>query len=476
MGQPRTSGVVPPLTEPIDLLLVDDELDVLEPASRFFQRQGYRVAAATGAEQALALQANQAFHVAVIDQNMPDMNGLQLMDKLITEDPDLKVIMLTGGGSISSAVEAMKLGAIDYLTKPFGLSDLDLIIRKASRTRHLERENQHLRQQLARKQGSTSLVGHSSAMQEVARLIARVAPSTKPVLIQGESGTGKELVARAIHQQSTVAKEPLVVINCAALPETLLESELFGYEKGAFTGAQGPKPGLFEIADGGTLFIDEFGELAGSLQAKLLRVLEDGSLRRIGSVRERRVKVRLIAATNRNLAAEVAAGRFREDLYYRVNVLSINLPPLRERNGDIPLLVHHFVGDDWELEPGVMELFQRAPWPGNVRQLLNAIERAKILADDHVIRIENLPADLKAQLMNDSVARSTLVSGNPTSDLLSGDVCDLATLSKRHVLEVLKLHHGNKARAARALGIARRSLYRLLERFERQAESTDAHG
>ncbi|MFN9916332.1 MAG: sigma 54-interacting transcriptional regulator, partial [Pirellulaceae bacterium] len=256
------------------------------------------------------------------------------------------------------------------------------------------------------------------------------------------------------------------------LPETLLESELFGYEKGAFTGAPGPTPGLFEIADGGTLFIDEFGELAGSLQAKLLRVLEDGSLRRIGSVRERRVKVRLIAATNRNLAAEVAAGRFREDLYYRVNVLSINLPPLRERNGDIPLLVRHFVSDDWKLEPGVMELFQRAPWPGNVRQLLNAIERAKILADDHVIRVENLPADLKAQLMNDSVPRSTSIGGNPTSDLLSGDVCDLATLSKRHVLEVLKLHHGNKARAARALGIARRSLYRLLERFERQAEST----
>ncbi len=365
----------------------------------------------------------------------------------------------------------MKLGAIDYLTKPFGLSDLDMLIRKAYRARHLERENEHLRTQLVRVQRNSKMIGSSVAMQEIERLISRIAPSDKPVLILGESGTGKELVARAIHQASPLAKDPMVVINCAALPEALLESELFGHEKGSFTGAHAAKPGLFEIADGGTLFIDEFGELAGSLQAKLLRVLEDGTMRRIGSVRERRVKVRLIAATNRDLGKEVAAGRFREDLYYRVNVLSIAIPPLRERVGDLPILVEYFLGSEWKLGPGVMEVFQSFSWPGNIRQLVNALERAKILSDDKVIRIENLPNELKG---TGAIADTTTVA--PTNNFGAfnpGDAIDLATLSRRHVLDVLKLNNGNKAKAARALGIARRSLYRLLERFERQ---TDAKG
>lgn len=461
----------PSLTEPIDLLLVDDEPDVLEPAARFFQRQGYRVSAATCGEQALAIQSKQAFHVAVLDQNMPGMDGLRLMERLIADDPELKVIMLTGGGSISSAVEAMKLGAIDYLTKPFGLSDLDMLIRKAYRARHLERENEHLRTQLVRVQRNSKMIGSSAAMQEIERLISRIAPSDKPVLILGESGTGKELVARAIHQASPLAKDPMVVINCAALPEALLESELFGHEKGSFTGAHAAKPGLFEIADGGTLFIDEFGELAGSLQAKLLRVLEDGTMRRIGSVRERRVKVRLIAATNRDLGKEVAAGRFREDLYYRVNVLSIAIPPLRERVGDLPILVEHFLGTEWKLGPGVMEVFQGFSWPGNIRQLVNALERAKILSDDQVIRVENLPNELKGT--GTPADTTTVAPSNNFGAFNPGDAIDLATLSRRHVLDVLKLNNGNKAKAARALGIARRSLYRLLERFERQ---TDAKG
>ncbi|MFY8200993.1 MAG: sigma-54-dependent transcriptional regulator, partial [Pirellula staleyi] len=348
--------VATPLVEPIDLLIVDDEPDFLEPACRFFQRQGYRVVAAANAEQALAVQSKQHFHIAVIDQNMPGMNGLDLLGRLRDEDEDLKVIMLTGGGNISSAVEAMKRGAIDYLSKPFGLDDLDLLIRLASHSQSLERENKHLKRQLAQSQSNKPLVGNSAGIVEVKRLIERIAASDKPVLILGESGTGKELVARAIHAQSPLAHRPLVVINCAALPEALLESELFGHEKGAFTGAVDSKPGLFEVADGGTVFIDEFGELAGGLQAKLLRVLEDGSMRRIGSIKERKVKVRLIAATNRDLAKEVAEGRFREDLYYRVNVLSILIPPLRERVDDIPILVKHMLGDQWKLGPGVQEL------------------------------------------------------------------------------------------------------------------------
>lgn len=290
-------------------------------------------------------------------------------------------------------------------------------------------------------------------MRSVFRLIERTAASDKPILIQGESGTGKELVARALHQYSSLADKPLVVINCAALPETLLESELFGHEKGAFTGAVSAKPGLFEVADGGTLMIDEIGELAGALQAKLLRVLEDGSLRRLGSVKERQVHVRLIAATNRDMVREVESKRFREDLFYRINVLTIYLPPLRERTGDVRLLAEHFAGDEWNIAPEVMDMLERYSWPGNIRQLQNAIERAKILAEDDWIRLENLPPEI--------VQGATTAPAPP-----AGAKCDLETLNKLHIAETYRRHKGNKARTARALGIGRRTLYRLLEKYE----------
>jgi DNA-binding NtrC family response regulator len=456
--------VLATLTEPLDLLLVDDEPDFLEPACRFFQRQGYRVVAAANAEQAIAVQTNQHFHVAIIDQNMPGVNGLDLLTRLHRDDPDLKIVMLTGGGSIGSAVEAMKRGAIDYLSKPFGLDELDMLVRRLAKTVSLERENIHLKRQVANHNRPKPLIGNSPGIQEVKRLIGRIAPSDKPVLILGESGTGKELVARAIHAQSTLSDRPLVVINCAALPESLLESELFGYEKGAFTGAVDAKPGLFEIADGGTLFIDEFGELAGGLQAKLLRVLEDGTMRRIGATKERKVKVRLIAATNRNLGKEVADGRFREDLYYRVNVLSITIPPLRERIDDIPLLIHHWLGEDWKLGAGVMELFRSHPWPGNIRQLINALERAKILSDDHCINVENLPSEIQRSTGSQELSQ-------PLSDQPKvGDAIPLESLSQRHVTEVLKRNRGNKTRAAKELGIARRSLYRILDNLASKKE------
>jgi transcriptional regulator with PAS, ATPase and Fis domain len=322
----------------------------------------------------------------------------------------------------------------------------------------LERENKHLKRQLAQSHSNKPIIGQSEGIQEVKRLIDRIASSDKPALILGESGTGKELVARALHAQSKVADEPLVVINCAALPESLLESELFGHEKGAFTGASEAKPGLFEIADGGTLFIDEFGELAGGLQAKLLRVLEDGSMRRIGSVKERRVKVRLIAATNRDLSREVSEGRFREDLYYRVNVLSITIPPLRERLEDISLLVKHVLGDAWQLGDGVSTLFQRFGWPGNIRQLVNALERAKILADSTLIELKNLPPELRNAPLPRNTSHADL---GPNI----GDAVPMSSISQLHITEVLKRNHGNKAKAARELGIARRSLYRILDKM-----------
>jgi transcriptional regulator with PAS, ATPase and Fis domain len=259
-------------------------------------------------------------------------------------------------------------------------------------------------------------------------------------------------VARALHQASTLADKPLVVVNCAALPEMLLESELFGHEKGAFTGAATAKPGLFEVADGGTLFIDEIGELSGTLQPKLLRVLEDGSMRRIGSLKERRVQVRLLAASNRDMSEEVRAKRFREDLYYRINVMTLQLPPLRDRKEDIPALVEHFGGPQWSITPDSLEALIRYDWPGNIRQLSNAIDRAKIMADDNVIRLDHLPPE---------VARGNAFPKTETNV----DQFDLASIKRAHIVEVLNKEQGNKMRAARALGISRRSLYRLLEKY-----------
>ena len=344
------------------------------------------------------------------------------------------------------------------------LLDLDLtIIQDAYQTefltthQRLSKENYQLRVALQREQNYPEIIGKSEPMQEVYRLIERIGPTSQPVLIQGESGTGKELVVKSLHRVSKVADQPMVVVNCAALPESLLESELFGHEKGAFTGAVTSKPGLFEVADGGTLFIDEIGELAGGLQAKLLRVLEDGSLRRVGSVKQRHVNVRLIAATNRDLAKEVAEGRFREDLFYRINVLTIVIPPLRERPDDIPLLLEYFAGDEWHWDQDLLDVLKNYSWPGNVRQLINAIERIKTLAEDERLLPQNLPPEL-------------LRSSQEASHRPPGEEADLETINRNHIAETYHRLHGNKSRTARALGISRRTLYRLLEKHAIEAE------
>jgi DNA-binding NtrC family response regulator len=436
---------------PIDLLVVDDDLQFRETLVTRFARHGFAVQSAGNGEEALGLAQRRNFDVAVFDMMMPGMSGLELLKHFKETHPECEVILLTGQGSIETAVEAMKLGAYDYLQKPFSLKDLENVAGKAFERRRLRKENTQLKAIIQRTQPAHDMIGASPAMQEVFRLIARAGPSDKAILIQGESGTGKELVARALHRHSSRADKPMVVINCAALPETLLESELFGHERGSFTGAVSAKPGLFEVADEGTLFIDEIGELPGSLQAKLLRVLEDGSLRRIGSVQERRVSVRLLAATNRNLAEEVEASRFREDLYYRINVMSLELPPLRERKGDIPLLVAHFLGTAWEIEPAALDAMQRYHWPGNVRQLINALERAKILCDSETIRVQDLPREVVA-----STPRTS-------SPLEMTD--DLGAIQRGKVVEVLRRESGNKSKAARTLGVDRRKLYRLLEKY-----------
>jgi DNA-binding NtrC family response regulator len=436
----------------LELLLVDDDAELRSDMANFFSRQGHSVAQCANGEQALDLMERRTFDVMVLDLMMPGVTGLDVLKKLEARRAECEVVVLTGEATIETAVEAMKLGAREFLTKPISLKELDRLVRKAYETGQLRKENQQLKAALRHQRKPPEIVGESPQMQEVFRLIARVGPTNKPILIQGESGTGKELVARALHEASSLADKPMVVINCAALPETLLESEMFGYEKGAFTGATGMKQGLFEVADGGTMFIDEIGELALSLQAKLLRVLEDGTLRRVGSVKERRVRVRLIAATNRDLLEEVKEKRFREDLYYRINVLTLQLPPLRLREGDLPLLVEHLAGQEWRLDPDVISVLQRYSWPGNVRQLQNALDRAKILADDDRIRVENLPPEI----INTAHARSSTAA----SDV------DLDTLTREHVLETYRRHESNKARTARALGIGRRTLYRLLEKYE----------
>lgn len=439
----------------IDLLIVDDEADFRQSACRYLSRLGFRVDEAEDGEEAVNVSTNKKFDVVIMDIHMPGMSGIEALEILMKRESPPKVIMLTGGGTIENAVESIKLGAYDFLTKPAKLDDLARLVKRACEAHELEKENQQLKEVIRRQTPAGTMIGESSTMQEVFRLIERLASSQKPVLIQGESGTGKELVSRAIHMASSLSDKPLVVVNCAALPDQLLESELFGHEKGAFTGAVAAKPGLFEIADGGTLFIDEFGEMSGALQAKLLRVLEDGSMRRVGSVKERKVKVRVIAATNRDLEQEVKDKTFREDLYYRINVLGIHLPPLRDRLGDIRLLAQKFTGQDWTIEESVLAKLESYSWPGNVRQLQNAIERAKVLAEDDKIELKNLPpAIVGAQ----EVPASNAIT--PGSDI------DLDTLNRIHVIDTFQKCDGNKTKTAKALGINRRSLYRLLEKYD----------
>ncbi|MDX1970236.1 MAG: sigma-54 dependent transcriptional regulator [Planctomycetaceae bacterium] len=439
----------------MDILLVDDDAEFADTAIQWLIRRGHRALTAATGRQGIALAEQQRFDVAIVDLMLPDLSGLDVLRELKAAAEETEVVLLTGSGTIETAVEAMRRGAYDYLTKPFPLARLEERCRLACERGQLVRENRQLRHLLQRERRPAEIVGNAPCMLELQRLIDRIAPTEKPVLILGESGTGKELVARAIQERSRRAAAPFVVINCAALPESLVESELFGHEKGAFTGAVARKDGLFEVADGGTLFVDEIGELPLTLQPKLLRVLENGSMRRVGSHRERVVDVRLIAATNRDLQNEVSAGRFREDLYYRINVLTLTLPPLRERMQDLPRLIEHFLPQGWILDPPALEALTRYGWPGNVRQLINALERASILAEDRLITVDDLPHEI-------GIAASP---GAPLNLPTETQVGSLAELERTHVLRVLQEAHGNKSQAARLLGVHRRTLYRLLERL-----------
>jgi DNA-binding NtrC family response regulator len=391
---------------------------------------------------------------------MPGMNGIELLEKLKERQPGMEAIMLTAHGSMETAIQAMKRGAYDFLTKPFHLPELEAHIEKAYEKVLLLRRERQWVDQLAYESARYRLVGSSPGMQRVIQLIQKVAPTDATILIRGASGTGKELVARALHGNSQRRDRPIVTINCAALQETLLESELFGHEKGAFTGAVQAKQGLVEVAEGGTLFVDEIAEMAGGLQAKLLRVLEDGHFRRVGSTQEKQAQVRVIAATNKPLEEEIKAGRFREDLFYRLNVVTIDLPPLRDRRQDIPELVEHFltarqVGSvRTRIQPEALDALTQYDWPGNVRELANVIERAQILAEDHVITLDDLPENISEGAV-------------PTPS--GGDARHLREVERRHVMEIMKQEKGNKVHAAKVLGISRRALYRLIAKHNFEA-------
>jgi DNA-binding NtrC family response regulator len=468
-GSNTRSFAMPDEFAPMEILLVEDEADFRETAAQWLARKGHMVCEAGNGSEGLRQTELRHFDVVVCDMNMPGMTGLQFLERLRTTDSEAEVIILTGQATVENAVEAMKLGAIDYLTKPFPLAELERRCRRACERAKLLRENRNLKTLLQREQRPLKLIGESPAMLGVFRLIERVGPSNKAVLIQGESGTGKELVARGLQAASNRADKPFVTINCAALPESLVESELFGHEKGSFTGAHANKPGLFEVADGGTLFIDEIGELPLALQPKLLRVLEDGSLRRVGSHQERKVDVRIIAATNRNMEQEVQAGRFREDLYYRINVFSLVLPPLRDRGGDVPLLIQKILGPEWNIEPEAMKAMTEYRWPGNIRQLLNSLERAKVLADDQTIGLDDLPAEIangSPAPVPGGVSASVQAAIPAAQNAIPFSDDTLESRERQHVIDILKRERGNKAKAARVLGIHRRKLYRMIDRLK----------
>jgi DNA-binding NtrC family response regulator len=445
---------------PIRLLIVDDDEALRQTLARRFERLGLSVVAAGSGEEALTRAAQTRFDVALLDLHLPGMTGIDVLARLKERQPELEAIMLTAHGSMETAVDAMKKGAYDYLAKPFHLPDLEIHVQKAFEKVQLLRRERQWVGQLQYESSRYRLVGSSAGMRRVTRLIEKVAPTDATVLVRGPSGTGKELVARALHANSPRRDRPLVTINCAALQESLLESELFGHEKGAFTGAVQAKPGLVEVAEGGTLFIDEVAEMAPGLQAKLLRVLEDGHYRRVGGTQEAQADVRVIAATNRPLEDEIKTGRFREDLYYRLNVLTVDLPPLRERREDVPELVEHFLTSRkigptrYQIEPEALEALARYDWPGNVRELANVIERAQILAEEHLITVDDLPDNL-------AEVKAPAAAGSPAG----GDPRHLREVERRHVQAILQDTKGNKVQAARVLGISRRALYRLISKY-----------
>jgi DNA-binding NtrC family response regulator len=435
------------------ILIVDDELVVRDSLLNWFEAEGYEVGAAASGKEALAAVQQKQWDLALVDIKMPGMDGMELQRRLRDADPELTVIIMTGYASVETAVQALKNGAYDYITKPVDPDELAHLVENALGHKRYKRELEKLRENLEEIYPETKLIGNSPAMRRVLELIEMVAPTDTTVLISGESGTGKELVARAIHAASPRRHMPMVVIHCGALTETLLESELFGHEKGAFTGAQYRKKGKFEIADGGTVFLDEISDISLKTQTDLLRVLQEKEIQRVGGTQTIKVDFRCIAATNKNLEDLVKAGTFRPDLYYRLKVFAIDLPPLRERKEDIPLLADHFLKKYAaamnkpvpKLSQAALELLLSYDWPGNVRELENAVERAMVIGRGPEIQPEDFPFQLQAK---------PAAAGRSLEDV-----------ERAHIERVLQETGGNLSRTARILGIDRTTLYNKLRRY-----------
>jgi two-component system, NtrC family, response regulator AtoC len=453
--------------QPATILVADDDAVARELLVEALRKDGHRVEAFASGEAVIARGRQGLVDLVLTDIRMGAVDGLTVLREFKRTNPDTVVVVLTAFGSLEGAIEVIKQGAYDYLAKPFKKEDIKLVVRRGLDHSRLLRENARFRQELKSKEEWSPLVGSSPAMLEVYKLVARVADGKSTVLLLGESGTGKELIARAIHTNGPRREKPFIPVNCGALPDTLLESEMFGYEKGAFTGAVGTKMGLFESANGGTLFLDEIGELGQPLQVKLLRVMQDQEVRRVGSTTSTRVDVRIIAATNRDLEQLVKEGKFRNDLFYRLKVVPIPLPSLAERREDIPMLVHHFLqkcaaGTKHAVRgvlPEAMALLTDYQWPGNVRELENAIERAVSLSHGPLLTPEDLPNVIRQGASVDAQAR------HPNTDSHDEASLTLEEVEKRHLVRVLKETNGNKVRASKILGIDRRTLYRMAERF-----------
>ena len=459
------------LPEKKQILVVDDEANLRRVLTAQLSRDGYEVHTAPDGEAGLAVLREHHIDLVITDLRMPKMDGLELLRQALRGDPQLPVVILTAHGTVDNAVEALKTGAFDYITKPFDQAEVRTIVKKALRTRDLA-ETEATREEAREGAGARfGIIGESEAILGIYAILERVANTPTTVLITGESGTGKELVARALHENSSRKERPFIKVNCAAIPKDLMESELFGYERGAFTGAVTSKPGRFELASGGTLFLDEIAEIPVEMQVKLLRVLQESEFERVGGIKTIRVDVRLVAATNRDLKREIAAGTFREDLYYRLNVVPIALPALRDRVSDIPLLGAHFV-DKFNtrlkkhvsgIEPDAMDRLVSYTWPGNIRELENVLERAILFCDTQRVRLIDLPVEVREGAI-ESPLRSVPVAAGDSKDGISADglkeqvKAAMSRLERELIVRALDQTGGNVTHAARLLKISRKGL------------------
>jgi DNA-binding NtrC family response regulator len=457
------------VTTGVSLLLVDDDEAFRTVLGRELARLGYEVATAETGEEAVRRVAERAPEVVLLDLRLPDRDGLQVLDELHRANPGVDVIMLTGHGSIDTAIESVRAGAFDYVAKPCPLDELDVRIHRALERQALRRRASLLERGLTPPAVAGSFVGHSAGFRRLVELVDRVAPSDSTVLVTGETGTGKEMVAKLIHERSARRGRPFVIVECAALQESLLQSELFGHERGAFTGADRAKPGLFEVAHGGTIFLDEIGEVSQATQVKLLRVLDASTFRHVGGTAEIHVDVRVLAATNRDLPALVRQGLFREDLFYRLSTIAIEVPALRERRGDVRLLAEHFVavlndryGTRRRLGERALEALERHDWPGNVRELQHAVEAAMVVCEGDEIQPRHLP---RAVAGGTSTAPAATAPSTTPSGSAAATLPTLEQMEREHVARALRAADGHRAKAAKLLGISERNLYRKLREY-----------